>query len=75
MVSSADPVTGSSGPVRFTVRHRLEDREGQTHLAVEAEADPGHGIGRLMHTMAEHAAAHEIRKDFDRLKRVLEERT
>jgi carbon monoxide dehydrogenase subunit G len=66
---------GISGPVRFTVRHRLEDRDGHTHLAVEAEADPGHGIGRLMRPMVEHAAAHEIRKDFDKLKRVLEGRS
>jgi len=66
---------GISGPVRFTVRHRLEDRDGRTHLAVEAEADPGHGIGRLMRPMVERAAAHELRKDFDKLKRVLEERS
>jgi carbon monoxide dehydrogenase subunit G len=62
---------GISGPVRFTVRHRLEDRGGHTHLAIEAEADPS-GIGRLMRPMVEHAAVHEIRKDFDRLKSLLE---
>jgi carbon monoxide dehydrogenase subunit G len=62
---------GISGPVRFTVRHRLEDRGGQTHLVIEAEADPA-GVGRLMRPMIEHAAAHEIRKDFDRLKQQLE---
>ena len=65
---------GISGPVRFTVRHRLEDRGGHTHLQIEAEADPG-GIGRLMRPVVEHAAAHEIRKDFDRLKEKLEERS
>jgi carbon monoxide dehydrogenase subunit G len=63
---------GISGPVRFTVRHRLEDREGHTHLEIEAEADPGAG-GRLMRPMIERAAAHEIRKDFHRLKELLEE--
>jgi carbon monoxide dehydrogenase subunit G len=64
---------GISGPVRFTVRHRLEDRRGHTHLEIEAEAEPG-GVGRLMRPMIEHAAAHEIRKDFDRLKQQLEAR-
>jgi len=65
---------GISGPVRFTVRHRLEDRGGHTHLEIEAEAEPG-GVGRLVRPMIEHAAAHEIRKDFDRLKEKLEERS
>jgi carbon monoxide dehydrogenase subunit G len=64
---------GISGPVRFTVRHRLEDRGGHTHLAIEAEAEPGR-VPRLMRPMIEHAAAHEIRKDFDRLKEKLEAR-
>ena len=62
---------GLSGPVRFTVRHRLEQTAGGTHIQIEAEADPG-GIGRLMRPVVEHAAAHEIRKDFDRLKEKLE---
>ena len=64
---------GISGPVRFTVRHRLEDRDGHTHLLVEAEADPG-SISRLMRPVVERAASHEIRKDFDRLKERLEAR-
>jgi carbon monoxide dehydrogenase subunit G len=64
---------GISGPVRFTVRHRLEGRGGHTHLEIQAEAEPG-GVGRLMRPMIEHAAAHEIRKDFDRLKQQLEAR-
>ena len=64
---------GISGPVRFTVRHRLEERDGHTHLQVEAEADPS-GIGRLMRPVVEHAASHEIRKDFERLKEKLEAR-
>jgi carbon monoxide dehydrogenase subunit G len=62
---------GLSGPVRFTVRHRLEQTATGTHIQIEAEADPG-GIGRLMRPVVEHAAAHEIRKDFDRLKEKLE---
>ena len=64
---------GISGPVRFTVRHRLERLGDGTQLHVEAEADPA-GISRLMRPVVEHAAAHEIRKDFDRLKERLEER-
>jgi carbon monoxide dehydrogenase subunit G len=64
---------GISGPVRFTVRHRLEETGEGTRLKIEAEADPG-GIGRLMRPVIEHAASHEIRKDFDRLKEKLEAR-
>ena len=64
---------GISGPVRFTVRHRLERTATGTHLQIEAEADPG-GVARLMRPMVEHAAAHAIRKDFDRLKHKLEGR-
>ena len=62
---------GLSGPVRFTVRHRLSEGNGRTRLDVEADADPG-GIGRLMRPMIERAAAHERRADFQRLKRRLE---
>jgi carbon monoxide dehydrogenase subunit G len=64
---------GLSGPVRFTVRHRLCDREGGTRLDVEAEADPG-GVGRFMRPVIERAAAHELRGDFHRLKDRLENR-
>jgi carbon monoxide dehydrogenase subunit G len=62
---------GLSGPVRFTVRHRLSENGDGTRLDVEAEADPG-GIGRFMRPVIERAAAHEFRGDFDRLKRNLE---
>jgi carbon monoxide dehydrogenase subunit G len=65
---------GLSGPVRFTVRHRLEPSAAGTRVRVEAEADPS-GIGRLMRPVVERAAAHEIRKDFDRLKEKLEARS
>jgi carbon monoxide dehydrogenase subunit G len=63
---------GLSGPVRFTVRHRLAEQDGGTRLDVEAEADPGSGIGRLARPMIERAAAHELKADFNRLKRLLE---
>ena len=65
---------GLSGPVRFTVRHRLSENAGGTQLDVEAEADPGSGIGRLARPMVERAAAHEIKRDFARLKEILEAR-
>jgi uncharacterized protein YndB with AHSA1/START domain len=65
---------GLSGPVRFTVRHRLSDLDGSgTRLAVEAEGDPG-GLGRLMRPMIERAASHELKADFNRLKHKLEGR-
>ena len=62
---------GLSGPVRFTVRHRLAENGGGTRLDVEAEADPG-GVGRLMRPMIERAAEHELKGDFARLKKILE---
>ena len=62
---------GISGPVRFAVRHVLEQAAAGTLLHIEAEADPG-GISRLMRPVVERAAAHEIRKDFERLKEKLE---
>jgi carbon monoxide dehydrogenase subunit G len=65
---------GISGPVRFTVRHRLEPTATGTRLQIDAEADPG-GISRLMRPVVERAAAHELRKDFDRLKEKLEARS
>jgi carbon monoxide dehydrogenase subunit G len=64
---------GLSGPVRFTVRHRLAERDGGTRLEVEAEADPG-GISRFARPMIERAAAHELKGDFQRLKKRLEAR-
>jgi len=62
---------GLSGPVRFTVRHRLSENGRGTKLDVEAEADPG-GIGRLMRPVIERAAEHELKGDFARLKEILE---
>ena len=62
---------GLSGPVRFTVRHRLSENGSGTRLDVEAEADPG-GIGRFMRPVIERAAGHELRGDFNRLKERLE---
>jgi carbon monoxide dehydrogenase subunit G len=47
---------GISGPVRFTVRHRLEETGGGTHLQIEAEADLG-GIGAQKLNRVENDAA------------------
>jgi carbon monoxide dehydrogenase subunit G len=65
---------GLSGPVRFTVRHELAEQDGGTRLDIKAEADPGGGIGRLARPMIERAAAHELKGDFERLKKILEAR-
>jgi carbon monoxide dehydrogenase subunit G len=65
---------GLSGPVRFTVRHRLSESDSGTRLDVAAEADPG-GLGRFMRPMIERAAEHELNGDFARLKAILEAET
>jgi carbon monoxide dehydrogenase subunit G len=64
---------GLSGPVRFTVRHRLSQNGSGTRLDVEAEADPGGGLSRFVRPMIERAAEHELRGDFARLKKILED--
>jgi carbon monoxide dehydrogenase subunit G len=66
---------GLSGPVRFTVRHRLSQNGTGTRLDVEAEADPGSGLSRLVRPMIERAAEHELKGDFARLKAILETET
>ena len=66
---------GLSGPVRFTVRHRLSQNGSGTRLDVEAEADPGSGLGRLVRPVVERAAEHELKGDFARLKAILEAET
>ncbi len=57
-----------SGPVPFTVRHELEPADGGTRLTVTAEGDvPGFAAGLL----SRHAEK-QFRKDFERLKQILE---
>jgi carbon monoxide dehydrogenase subunit G len=57
-----------NGPVRFTVRHQLEPTEDGTRLTVTAEGDvPGFAAGLLAR-----GAEKQFRKDFERLKRILE---
>jgi carbon monoxide dehydrogenase subunit G len=56
------------GPVLFTVRHELERADGGTRLTVTAEGDvPGFAAGLLAR-----GAERQLRKDFDRLKQILE---
>jgi carbon monoxide dehydrogenase subunit G len=58
----------SDGPVPFTVRHELEPAEVGTRLTVTAESDvPGFAAGLLAHR-----AKKQFRKDFERLKQILE---
>ena len=56
------------GPVRFTVRHELEDTDAGTRLTVTAEGDvPGFAAG-----LVARRAEKQFRKDFERLKQILE---
>ena len=56
------------GPVRFTVRHELEPADEGTRLTVKADGDvPGLAAGLLAR-----AAEKQFRKDFERLKQILE---
>ena len=55
-------------PVPFTVRHELEAADGGTRLTVIAEGDvPGFAAGLLARR-----AEKQFRKDFERLKQILE---
>jgi carbon monoxide dehydrogenase subunit G len=56
------------GPVRFTVRHEIEATKEGTRLTVTAEGDvPGFAAGLLAR-----GAERQFRKDFERLKQILE---
>jgi carbon monoxide dehydrogenase subunit G len=56
------------GPVLFTVRHELEPADGGTMLTVIAEGDvPGFASGLLARR-----AEKQFRRDFERLKQILE---
>jgi carbon monoxide dehydrogenase subunit G len=56
------------GPVQFTVRHELEPTDGGTRLTVNAEGEvPGFAAGLLAR-----GAERQLRKDFERLKQILE---
>jgi carbon monoxide dehydrogenase subunit G len=56
------------GPVDLTVRHELEPADGGTRMTVTAEGEvPGFAAGLLVR-----AAEKQLRKDFVRLKEILE---
>jgi carbon monoxide dehydrogenase subunit G len=59
-------------PIPFSVRHVLEPSGGGTRLTVTGEGDPGMLPGFAAGIMARRAAK-QFRKDFERLKRLLEE--
>ncbi len=55
-------------PFPFTVRHELESADGGTRLTVAAEGEvPGFAAG-----LVARSAERQFRKDFERLKRILE---
>ena len=59
-------------PVPFSVRHELEASEGGTRLTVTGEGDAGMLPGFAAGIMARRAEK-QFRKDFERLKRLLEQ--
>jgi carbon monoxide dehydrogenase subunit G len=59
------------GPVKFTVDHELVAHDGGTQLRFVAEAQPG-GLLRLTEPVLARTAEQEFRRDFDRLKELLE---
>ncbi len=62
-----------SGTAAIRVRHLFEPFDGGTRIRVLAEGNPGR-LGRLGGRFVRRAAERQIRGDFARLKRVLEER-
>jgi carbon monoxide dehydrogenase subunit G len=60
------------GPVQFTVRHELEPGGAGTRLTVSGEADTGLLPGFAAGLIARRAEK-QFRRDFERLKRLLEE--
>jgi len=61
----------TNSPVPFTVRHELEPSGGGTRLTVIGEGDAGMLPGFAAGIMARRAEK-QFRKDFERLKRLLE---
>jgi carbon monoxide dehydrogenase subunit G len=60
-----------SGPVRVDVDHQLEAQGEGTLLKVVAEGEPG-SLLRLAEPVVRRQAEHELRRDFGRLKELLE---
>jgi uncharacterized membrane protein len=66
-------VRAAKAPVKFEIRHSFEGVEGGTRVRVHGEAKLG-GALRLAAGMARRQAEHQFRRDFDRLKELLERR-
>ena len=60
------------GPVKLSIDHVLEERDGRTALQVTAQGRP-HGLLRLAGPAVRARARQELRRDFERLKAILEE--
>ncbi|MDQ2910535.1 MAG: SRPBCC family protein [Actinomycetota bacterium] len=61
------------GPVNFTVDHELVEEGGGTQLTFVGEAKPGAFL-KLAEPVLKRTAEQEFRKDFERLKELLEAR-
>ena len=66
-------VRAVKAPVKFQIRHSFEARDGGTLLRVHGEAKLG-GALRFAAGMAKRQAEGQFRRDFERLKAVLERR-
>jgi uncharacterized protein YndB with AHSA1/START domain len=60
------------GPVKLVIDHVLEETDGRTALRVTAEGR-AHGLLRLAGPAVTAKARQELRRDFERLKAILEE--
>ena len=60
------------GPLTLSIDHVLEEQDGRTSLHVSAEGR-AHGLLRLAGPAVTAKARQELRRDFDRLKAILEE--
>ena len=75
-VTAYDPVRRFAlrslrGPVNLSIDHELEQAGDSTRLHVTATAKPG-GLLRFAGRAVEAKARHELRRDFERLKTILE---
>jgi uncharacterized membrane protein len=61
------------GPVRFTVDHRLVESGGSTLVNVVAEAE-SNTFMKLAEPLLARTAEEELRRDFDRMKEMVESR-
>jgi uncharacterized protein YndB with AHSA1/START domain len=59
-------------PLPLSIDHVLEEHDGGTRLRITAEGRPG-GVFRLAAPAVETGARQELRRDFQRLKELLEE--